>query len=59
MRTGTDRSRTFYRTGRRSEGSERMKAKTVRVMQAVVGSRLVALAVVAGTVLFLGAVAWA
>ena len=36
-----------------------MKAKTVRVMQAVVGSRLVALAVVAGTVLFLGAVAWA
>ena len=35
-----------------------MKARTVRVMQAVAGSRLVALSVVAGTVLFLGALAW-
>ena len=35
-----------------------MKARTVRVMQAVAGSRLLALSVVAGTVLFLGALAW-
>ncbi len=49
----------FCRTGRRSEGGERMKARTVRVMQAVAGSRLLALSVVAGTVLFLGVVAWA
>lgn len=59
MRTGSDCIRMFCRMRRHKDGGERMKAKTVRVMQAVVGSRLVALSVVAGTVLFLGAVAWA
>ena len=39
--------------------AERMKERAVRAVRRLAGSRLTGLAVVAGTVLFLGVVAWA